>query len=263
MRILLIDDEELILESHRRKLVKALPEAEIIATSDFQEALDEAEKKPFHVAFLDVEMPGMTGVQLAEQLREMEPKTNIVFLTAYKQYALDALELFVSAYVLKPLNQEKILQVMENLRYPIEEEEVQSKFWVQCFGKFEVYYDNCPVVFSRRKAKELLAYLIDQKGASANNAELCAALWEDEVGKSKYKYLWTLFDELKKVLSSYGMEELLIHQTNSYAINYELLDCDYYRFLKGKNPINVYQGEYMSQYSWGELTNGWLCQSME
>ena len=68
-----------------------------------------------------------------------------------------------------------------------------------------------------------------------------------------------LTNDLRETLAANGMEKLLIKKHNQWAIRKDMLDCDYYRMLSGDiNAVNAYHGEYMSQYSWSELTAGRL-----
>ena len=132
------------------------------------------------VAFLDIEMPGMTGLELALQMKKTCPNLNIIFVTGYSSYALEAIEMHSSGYIMKPATKDKIKTELDNLRSPIEPtiEKKERNIQVHCFGNFEILLDGKPVPFHRSKAKELLAYLVDRKGAGIERAELAAALWE-------------------------------------------------------------------------------------
>lgn len=264
MRVLLTDDEEILLEGHKLMLERIVPRKSIVAVNNYKDALDAAKEAHFDVAILDIEMPGMDGIELAKHLKAIYPKTNIIFLTAYKEYALDACKLYASGYLLKPLLMRDLKEVFENLRYAVEKDSHAGKgFYVQCFGKFEVYYNGKPVAFKRSKAKEILAYLVDIQGTSATTEEIASVLWEDVLDTEKtHKYLWTLMTELKRVLMAYGMEDILIHRRNSYAIDRSKLKCDFFDYLDGKEEsLNSWRGEYMIQYSWAETTNAWLTQT--
>ena len=130
---------------------------------------------------------------------------------------------------------------------------------------FEVFYEGTPVQFPRSLAKELLAYLVDLRGASANTAELCEVLWEDSVKAQKNRhYFCNIVAELKKVLKACGAEKVFICERNLFAIDVNQVDCDYYRFLEGDvAAVNSYHGEYMRQYSWAEMTLGALEKKMD
>lgn len=259
MKILIVDDEPMVLEETRDIVTKVRPEAEICLMHASRAALEIAEKERFDVAMLDIEMPGINGLELAGRLKELNPAMNIIFVTAYSEYAVDAFSLYVSGYLMKPLRRQDVEKAFENLRYPMERIPGR-KLRVQCFGNFEVFADGRPVNFARAKAKELFAYLVDLQGATANTAELCAVLWEDSATAEKNRhYLRNLIADIRRALRECDAEEVFISQRNRFAIDPEGLDCDYYRFLKkDAAAVNSYRGEYMKQYSWAEFSIGIL-----
>lgn len=103
---------------------------------------------PPDVAFLDIEMRGMNGLVLAEQLKTIKPKTNIIFVTGYSEHMGDAFKLLASGYLMKPVTPQDIMEQMENLRYPIGKAANPKRVRAQCFGNFEVFLDGEPVQFA-------------------------------------------------------------------------------------------------------------------
>ncbi|MGN0151275.1 MAG: LytR/AlgR family response regulator transcription factor [Wujia sp.] len=254
MRILLADDESMVLEENKEVIEQIKPEAHIVCADNYVKALEAAEKEKIDVALLDIEMPGMNGLEISKRLKEINPETNIIFVTAYAEYALAAFGLYASGYLLKPIRAEAVKRAFSNLRYqPKYREDVLR---VQCFGNFEVFYDGKPVQFARAKAKEIFAYLVDLKGAAANTGELCALLWEDSVeSESNRHYLRNLIGDIKKALRGCNAEDVFISKRNQFAIVPEKIECDYYRYLaRDIAAVNSYRGEYMKQYSWAEFS---------
>ena len=135
-----------------------------------------------------------------------------------------------------------------------------EKLCVRCFGNFDVFFHDRPLVFRRSKTKELLAYLVDREGAACTAEEIISALWGDqETVQSPKSYLRQLTKDLSEKLASIGMEDVLIREHNQWAIRKELLDCDYFRLLDGDaEAADAYYGEYMNQYSWAEQTGARL-----
>ena len=131
---------------------------------------------------------------------------------------------------------------------------------VQTFGNFEVFYRDEPVLFTRAKSKELLAYLVDRRGAAVTTAEACSILWEDkEYNFSLQRQFQTVVSDLKKSLKKYNCACLIQRRRNSISVNITGLDCDVYRLLNGDETAGLwYRGEYMSNYSWAEVTAGYL-----
>ncbi len=122
MKILAVDNEEIALTGLCKAIKQALPDAEIFSTQNSSEALSMALHCEPAVAFLDIEMPKVNGLELAKQLKkEVNPKINIIFTTGYNEYIVEAFtKLRVSGYLMKPITKEMILNEIENLRYPHE-----------------------------------------------------------------------------------------------------------------------------------------------
>lgn len=259
MKYLLVDDEMLVLRDMFRMLREVLPEnAEIFCADNHADALEYVKQNEIYVAFLDIDMPEMTGLQLAKCLKDIQPEINIVFVTAYSEYMGEAWDMYVSGYLLKPVQKRAIEKALENLRYPISYEE--DKLTVQCFGNFECFYRGKIVKFPREKCKEFIACLVDRRGAGVGTNELREALFEETVDTaSKKSYIRTLASDIRKTLKDCNLPEVLMHERDCYYVNLSKVDCDYYRYLKGEVAvINSYHGEYMKQYSWAEMTVGSL-----
>lgn len=247
MKVLLVDDEELQLIRLKSAVKAALPEGtELFCYSNPETALKETSAAGIDVAFLDIEMPVMNGLQLAKKLKAINPFVNIVFVTAYNEYALDAYRLHASGYVTKPVNEGKIREEMDGLRKPVEIKH-EKRLYVKCFGNFEIFAGGVPLKFRRSKSKELFAYLIDREGAAINVNELNAILWEED----HKSYLRVLITDIQSTLKSVGAGEVFVKRFNECFIDTSKVDCDAYEY-KHNNPdaIRAYRGEYMIQYPW-------------
>lgn len=256
MRFLAVDDEPLMLEALTEAIKAAKPEAEVLSFGWAEDALEAAQKQTIDVAFLDIQLGSMTGLELAARLKKIHPDMHIIFATGYSKYAVAAFQMHATGYLLKPVKKE---DVDKELTFIYPEEKTKSKIKVQTFGGFEVFVDGVPLKFERTKAKELLAYLVDRRGAAVNTGEICADLFEQGEEKNAKVHLRKIISELKKAVKAAGIEELLLTSRNSFAIAPEKLDCDYYRFLEG-DPIavNQYHNDYMPAYSWAEPRNSSL-----
>lgn len=249
MQILAVDDETLALEWLVKELRKAVPDAVVAGFTKGSEAMEYAEKNICDAAFLDIEMNQESGIDLAKKLRRTIPDINIIFTTAYDNYMGDAWKMHASGYVLKPVTADKIRAEIKELRY--REKRPVKKLKVQCFGNFEVFADGMPLKFARSKTKEMFAYLVDRKGAVLNTNQLCAVLWENKEDSQSVKSLFrTLVQDLKQTLKSVGAEEVFVTSRNSFSINPEMLDCDFYDYCSGDKSEDI--NEYMLQYSWAE-----------
>ena len=247
MDILLVDDEPLQLLRLKNVVEEAVPDkGEVYSFNDPVEALKQVKGKNIDLAFLDIEMPGMNGVQLAKRLQAVNPKINIIFVTAYDQYALDALRLRASGYVTKPVNKNKVLEEIKNLRNPVSAPKSKS-LQIKCFGNFDVFYGGEPLRFSYKKSKEAFAYLVDREGSAISVNELNAILWEED----HPSYLRNLIADIQNTLRSVGAGDVFVKRHNECYIDVEKVDCDAYEYKKD-NPdaVRKYRGEYMIQYDW-------------
>jgi two-component SAPR family response regulator len=252
MNIIALDDENLALEGILSQIRKVTPGAEINGFLLVEPAIDYARNNKVDVAFLDIEMYDINGIEVAKQLKEIHPDINIIFSTGYKKYMEEAFSLYASDYITKPATEDKVREQLSNLRHPIEES--APKIEIKTFGKFEVFVNGLPLKFSYSKAKELLAILVDREGRMCTVGELMGILWEDEDDLvSRTSYMRNLQSDLSNVFKKNGIEDVLIKQRGSLAIDSSKVKCDLFDFLKGgAQEKSAFHGEYMSQYSWGE-----------
>ena len=117
--IILVEDELMLLNGFLRILSDVLPEVQAIGFQTGASAIEYAQGNRVDIAFLDIELFGESGIDLAEKLIAINPRTNIVFLTGHPEYAHDALRLHCSGYILKPLTPEKLKEEIAHLRYPV------------------------------------------------------------------------------------------------------------------------------------------------
>lgn len=254
MRIIAVDDEKIALDALSSSIKAIVAEDEVISFRYPEDAIEYAKNNFCDIAFLDVEMAGMNGVELAEELKKYNSEINIVFCTGYGNYRDKAFELHASGYLMKPITAEKVKSELENLRRPILE---KKRLKIQTFGNFEVYLDGKPLAFKYRRTKELLAYLIDRVGAMCTVGEIIGILFEDESGREEY--FQKLRRDLLSTLEDVGCEGVIVHKRGMLGVVITEVQCDYYDCLNRKKDFETsYFGEYMSQYSFAEYTNAQL-----
>jgi two-component SAPR family response regulator len=265
MKCFVVDDEKIALDRMARELKTAAPEAEICTFSDPNELLNFAKENPCDVAFLDVRMGSMTGVELAKKLRLFLPKLNVIFVTEYDEYANEAMKMHASGYLMKPVTAEDIKAELKDLRYPIFEKK-NHLLYFRCFGAFEVFNQNGDIVcFERKKSKELLAYLLYKQGVRCTNQELHEVLFEDRTYESdiENRMYQTLVSSLTSTLKAIGAESVLQRSYGTIKLDVTKVACDWYEYLINKeNTFSSYKGEFMKQYSWAEVENGHLSKEL-
>ena len=257
MRILCLDDEELALQMLEMCVKKAKPEADVWSFDDQDALLEDAEESGCDVAFLDIHMRGMNGVEVAKRLKDINPKMNIIFVTGFSEYKADAMDMKASGYIMKPVTVEEVKEELDDLRFQIGMvPKSNALLRVQCFGNFDVFLPNGDhVKFERSKAKEVFAYLVSRHGSSCTTRELFAVIFEDQPYEEKLQnLLQTYIYSMIKTLKAVGAESAVVRSYNALAVNPDVLDCDYYRFKElDAGAVNAYECEFMSQYSWAEF----------
>ena len=255
MRILCVDDEPLMLQMLEMAVREAKPDADVTAYDDQDVLIADAAENGCDIAFLDIHMRGMNGVELAKKLKEINPKMNIIFVTGFSEYTGDAMRLHASGYIMKPVTKEKVEAELSDLRFPIVPKS-NALLRVQCFGNFDVFLpDGSHMHFERQRSKEVFAYLVHRQGSSCTTREIAAALFEDEPFDNKQKnHVQQLIYAMIKSLKAAGAEKAVTRSYNALAVNPDVLDCDYYRFKElDAGAVNAYQNEYMSQYYWADF----------
>lgn len=264
MNILAVDDEYYALELMKHALEEVAGGSTVYLCRDVGSALNTAAQTKIDVAFLDIHIPEKNGIELARELKLLNPKVNIIFATGFSEYMKEGIDLRMSGYIMKPVTPEAVKVELENLRNPIEWSN-EKRIKILTFGNFDVFIDGSLVKFERKQAKEILAILVNKRGTSVSYSEIAALLWEDEdYDRTKQKNLQVYVASLVKTLHSVNVKDLILKSRQGIVLNTKIVDCDYYRFLEGDiRAINSFAGEYMNAYSWAEFTVGYLENQMQ
>ena len=117
--IIMVDDEGIILSGGLPVLEEAFPNANISGFIKPSEALDYAQHNPVALAFLDIEMGKQNGLDVCRELQRINPQTNVIFLTAYMDYSLDAWKTGASGFIVKPITAAEVQNQLSRLRFPL------------------------------------------------------------------------------------------------------------------------------------------------
>ena len=270
MKIIAVDDEEASLDELVYEIRAALKklscndeylkeqDTTVIAFRDACEALEYVKNNSCDVAFLDIDMPEITGIDLAKRMKKSLPDINVIFETGYGEYGVPACQIRASGYILKPVTEAAIIEEFKNLRHSVDIENKGIK--AVTFGDFEILSNGRQVKFKRGKSKEMLAYLIDKHGKAAQKKEIAIVLFEDHVYDQNIQdYMKKIIADLKESLMEAGAGKILKCGYNSYSVDIDSFVCDLYEYEKGSSmALNSFHGKYMNQYSWAEETLGRL-----
>ena len=117
--VMLVDDEAIILAGGLPILRQALPKAKVIGFTKPMQAVEFVREHPVALAFLDIELGRVSGLDLCREMLRIRPRTNVIFLTAFREYSLDAWDTGASGFLLKPLEVDAVKKQLAALRYPV------------------------------------------------------------------------------------------------------------------------------------------------
>lgn len=258
MNVIYVDDERMALECFEYEARSLKEIAQLNLFDRAEDALNFARENDVDAAFLDIEMPGTSGLLLAKALRDIHPDICIIFVTAYSNYALDAFNADAIGYVLKPYDREAIVHAVHKAKRMMPAKE--NGIWIQTIPSFMMTVHGKPVRFSSNKAEELLALLVDRAGRSMMPGEIISCLWPERMMDERTTALLRMtYRRLALQLRSVGVEDILVAQGKHRSLDTKKVECDLYRILGGdRREISRYVGEYMREYSWAESTNAML-----
>ncbi len=261
MKIICVDDEAIVLKLTVSMCENFEPKPEVYGFGGAKDALSWLQDHDVDVALLDIRMPEMDGLELAARMRELKPDLPIIFLTGYKQYAIDAFALHASGYLLKPVDMERLRAEVDYAMRGRVVEEKPEHIEVQTFGEFNVYVNGKVLDFSRSKSKEVLAFLVDRQGGYMSRAAIFEALWGDEAkyDRPMQKYLDVILASLRDTLNANGIGDMIERSKGCLRVCPEKFSCDLYRFFDGDiQTVEAYHGEYMASYAWASMTEAYV-----
>ena len=258
MIIITIEKDENALEVLKQTCKRIASDAIVMGFETAEKALEFAHTSAFDVAFFDIDGED-EPFDAAQRLMECAPSAGVVLISADDSNALNAINIHASGFIVKPFSEESIRKEYEhymealNITAPGE-----KKLVVRTFGNFEVFADGMPMSFRYQKTKEMLAYLIDRRGAMCSNGELISALWGDDAS-NRVSYLKNLKTDLLTALEDAGFQDVVVKQRGLIGIITDKVECDFYDLINNRRTVfGTYWGEYMNQYGWSEVTHAYL-----
>jgi transcriptional regulator with XRE-family HTH domain len=117
--VIMVDDRKVVLTGGLPVLENVMPNATVVGFTRPTEAVEYAKGNRVALAFLDIELGNTSGFDLCRTLLDVNPRTNIVFLTAYAEYSLDAWSTGASGFMVKPITAEGVREQLARLRFPL------------------------------------------------------------------------------------------------------------------------------------------------
>lgn len=221
---IIIDDEKPAI-AKMQHLLSDYPEYQVDAAyTSVQAFLDALDTLQLQVVFLDIAMPGMTGMELAGILKERyNDAVRIIFVTAYDEYAVDAFGLYAVDYLLKPIKKERFRQTIERLNglFPCGLSEMSDKpVMIRSFGKLEITGVKDPeAAWRTAKVRELFALFLHHYPEGIYRSTLLEMLWSDLPAEKALANLNTCNYYLRKFLEQTGAPVRLIHEKKYYRLD--------------------------------------------
>lgn len=261
IRAIIVEDEKPTLNRLKRQINAGGVAETVGAFTRPAEALEFLKDNSVDAAFLDIEMPGMSGLELAERITDMQPEVSVVFITAYNQYAVEAFRLNAIDYLLKPVTDALLLESLARVKREIRPRASAEPLSIKCFGKFTVRAGEGEINFRTEKTKELLAFLIAQNGAFVSRDAILDNLWEGFDGdRALINFNSTLYN-LRKAFLPFRSDVRIIYESGCYRLSAENMRCDYWEFYRAaeekepvtqenktelENAVSLYSGEYFA-----------------
>lgn len=258
MKVIYVDDEKPILSNFELTVESMREIEELHLFSKSEDALEWVRRNPVDVAFLDIEMPIINGVELARKMRQINENIRIVFVTAYEQYALDAFGVNAIGYILKPYSKSDIQEVMN--RAALIMDRPKEKIVIQTMPNLTLQVNGRRIMIRGEKRLELFALLVDRGDAGLTSGEAIANLWPERPSDEKTQTLYRVtFHQLMDELKNAGIEGIISTNGKKKYLRTERVDCDLYKILMGDSEaIKKYADNYLLEYSWAELRNAQL-----
>ncbi|MGG4179973.1 response regulator [Virgibacillus pantothenticus] len=291
MKAILVDDEKLALDYLEQQINK-VGRVEVIGKfTNPVHAHESILKEDVDVLFLDIQLPEINGMRLAEKVLENKPNLTIVFVTAYDKYAVKAFELNAVDYLLKPIPFDRLKKTVERIENQYNQQSTikeTSPLYVNVLGQFSVETVRGQpefVSWRTKKAAELFLYLLHQKGKMVRKSFLIDLLWPDVELERVSALLYTTIYYVRKTLRKYQKHLRLENVSDGYVLETENIILDFNEWkekIKTLPPLSqtsinayiqvmsLYKGGYLQGYDfwWAESERYyweqiWLTKAME
>ncbi|MGM8212205.1 response regulator [Virgibacillus sp. W0430] len=226
MKFLLLDDERMALEhlKHIFEKDKRVKKENIHSFVSPTEALAWAQKEHVEVAFIDIEMPEMNGLAFANKLKLMQPQIEIVFITAYQDYAVEAFEQYALDYLLKPVRLQRMARTIDRIESRIKEKRSLEKSLevttIYVMGNVFIQVNNKEIDLKWRsgRVRELFLLLLHFRERAISKFEIIDIIWPDSTDKKATAHLHMTIYRLRQLLRTHQLDISIKFQNDSYQM---------------------------------------------
>jgi two-component SAPR family response regulator len=261
-RVIIVDNEKPALDLLARFL-KTMTDVEIVgAFQKPREVLDNIELLKPDAAFLDIEMPGINGLELAMKISEINPEIDFVFVTAFDHYAVEAFEINAIDYLLKPIVEDKLQRSINRLLKKREEKKIEkgkddnSVVSIRMLGAFETSKEGSQQVkWITSKVEELFAILL-LHNYNISKWALMEMLWPDSEPQKAEQNLYTSVFRLKQTLKDEGLDITIEANKGTYKMICDSIHWDVGALMDAKDCTDLGKMEKALEAYHGELLDG-------
>ncbi|WP_058308509.1 response regulator [Gracilibacillus massiliensis] len=225
MNIILFDDEPLALDflEHQLKIVRNVNIIGKYSHANINEISEKIKKSD--VVFLDIKMPSLNGLKLAEKIAEIKPHLPIIFVTAYDKYALHAFELNALDYLLKPVQISRLRKTMDRIESYLQYNQVQKNenmhhLAINVLGEFtfQLHDDKEIIAWRTTNAQELFLYLLHHQGTIVSKSELIELLFPNLKVEKATSLLYVTIYQVRQAISKYNSYISVRNIQNGYIL---------------------------------------------
>ncbi|MEK4277132.1 response regulator [Paenibacillus sp. FSL R7-0026] len=280
MRVILVDDEYLAL-SRLNKLLQEREDCEVIGSFlTAQEAIDQIKLHLPEIVFMDVQMPGMNGIEATERIHEVSPGTEVIFTTAYNEHALTAYGLEVLDYIMKPVTRDRLEKTMKMYQRRTVSASLNvaegPSMLIRCLGMLQVQlHPNEPpkhMKFRTTKIRELFAYLLHHRNKPIKRDTLLELLWPELDERRGISNLHSGIHRLRSMMNEFMGEDKMVIRYQQFGYLLETgefrIDAEEWESRLTRLPVlssstitehrqtsDQYEGQYYGEddYVWAEL----------
>ncbi|WP_336745688.1 response regulator [Paenibacillus sp. y28] len=280
MKALLVDDEHLALQQLKHMLEQEIGGVQVVGMfSDPTKVHEAVRQLQPDVVFLDIHMPGIQGLQLGELLQASYPAVEVVFVTGYDQYALQAFELYALDYIMKPVQLDRLQKTLQRLTdkmgAPAAADQNTEAAIICCFKHLRYKMpgeEPQPLKWRTSKARELFAFLLHNRNRTMDREVLIELLWPSFDVMRAAQQLYTAIYHIRQTLKGCGLDMISI-TSGDLEVGYRLtlhevrIDTDEWEeqvkqleriswecAADHERVMNMYEGDYYGEYEylWAE-----------
>ncbi|WP_042478055.1 response regulator [Bacillus ndiopicus] len=268
MNVIIIDDEQVAIDVLKIMLERLTQfPIEIKGTfTNVDEAICYIQQETIDIIFLDIEMRDVNGLQIAKKLLSNQPDLQIIFVTAHSEFAVEAFEVQVADYLLKPVHEKRLIKALSKVQANISDENIKKGeigLYAHVLGSgYLRNVDGELVKWRTRKTRELFFYLWIHQKKPLSRPIILDMLWEDTDVEKASNLLNVSMYQLRKLFKENGLPDAVQSINNHYQLNIEI-DSDYAELMRLlqqtkhdeasiRQLLNCYEGDFLAEeeYIW-------------